>query len=278
MGASVLTAASFKGLPFTIDKATTLDGLSTPSYDVSESVLAGVRGMRFNQALMRKRQVTLELVLCSSDDGDYFAQRQAILNACSKDAGEGELRLTVGGRDLLLYAVPEPPEITWPSQTGYFTALLQFFCYDPVIYEATSNTTSGVTVPTGGGFEFPVVFPIDFGESTGTGLFSLINAGNLTTYPVFTLEGPLTNPVITNRTTGEFFGLTYSLLEGQTVVIDMKARTVKRANGLNLAQFVQDGSTWFGLSVGVSQLRILTSSTANTGTLSAEWTNTYNQV
>ena len=48
----------------------------------------------------------------------------------------------------------------------------------------------------------------------------IVNNGEITTYPIWTIAGPGTTPTITNVTTGECFELDHELIEGEAVVID----------------------------------------------------------
>lgn len=266
---TLFTAASFDGTDFEVTRTGKLDGLSTPSYDVSESVLAGVRGTRFNQALMRKRQVTLEFLMFVDSEEDYFDKRQEIINACTKDDGEGELMLTIHGTTYTLNCVPEPPEISWPH-FPYCTVQLQFIAYDPVIYASTEESVSGIETPSSGGLTFNLKFNLTF-LSSGASSVTINNAGNLNVYPTLVMAGDLTNPVISNETTGEFFSLTYSLETAGTINADMKNRTVLRGSGLNLAQYVDDGAKWIFLQPGQNEISLSTDDPADTGTLEIRW-------
>ena len=48
----------------------------------------------------------------------------------------------------------------------------------------------------------------------------IVNNGEITTYPIWTIAGPGTTPTVTNVTTGECFQLDHELAEGEAVVID----------------------------------------------------------
>lgn len=273
---NLLTAASFEGYDFEVTRTGKLDGLATPSYAVAESVLAGARGSRFGQALMRKRQITLEFLVFTTSESDYFSQRAAILEACKKDDGEGELTLTVNGTQYLINAVPEPPEISWPH-FPYFTVQAQFTAYDPVIYSQTTNSHSAIAVPGGGGATFPLEFPITF-TTQNTGTVNVNNSGNIATYPIITLSDLLTSPTITNVTTGEYFQLNETFDVGDSVIINMKERTAVLNGVTSLLTDIVDGSTWWSLNPGTSTVRINTGATSDTGTLAISWRDAYSGI
>jgi hypothetical protein len=79
---------------------------------------------------------------------------------------------------------------------------------DPTIYgDALKLATTQTVDPTlsGGDAEFPVEFPVVFGASTFSATSVANNRGDLPSYPErITVYGPVSNPVITNETTGEF--------------------------------------------------------------------------
>lgn len=274
---SVVSGASFAGYTFDVTRLGKLDGLSTPSYSVSESVLAGVRGSRFNQALIRKRQITLNLLLWCESESEYFTQRAAILEACNKENGEDELTLTIGGTEYLINAVPEPPVITWPMG-NYYEVQCQFTAYDPTIYSAIEESSSQVLAPSGGGFTFPIIFPITFTGSGRTGRITIHNNGNIPTYPEIDLAGLLTNPVIENETTGEFFSMTYTLAAGRTIEINNKAKQAILDGSTNLAQYIDDGAVWFTLAPGENVIRLSTDATTDSGYMVVRRRSTWGQL
>lgn len=277
MTSNLITAASFEGYSFEVTRAGKVDGLTEAAYDVSESVYAGKHGSIFNQALIRKRQITLEFLVWVDSEDDYEAERDSILEACNKANGEGELTLTILGEDYLINAVPEPPQIGWPNYP-YFTVQAQFTAYDPIIYAGTAQSQTGIAVPAGGGLTFPLVFPLTFESSGSTGQVTIYNNGNIETYPTLTITGLMTNPLIRNTTTGETFQLTYTSLVSDTIVIDMKARTVTLNGTTNLLGDVVAGSDWWTLTPGANTVAVSTGSTSDTGTLGISWRSAFSGV
>jgi hypothetical protein len=69
----------------------------------------------------------------------------------------------------------------------------------------------------------------------------------------------VTNPTIYNRTTGEQFGLEYTLLEGDVITIDTISgeKSVKlnhKGDVSNIINSVQQGSKWLQLVSGNNEL------------------------
>lgn len=109
---------------------------------------------------------------------------------------------------------------------------VSLFAPDPRIYSDTLS--SGVYDPTtttgGSSLTFPVTFPVSFGGDDSSATLDVVNEGNIDTPAVFTITGPVVNPVIVNETTGERITTTgLDLSEGEEVIIDAAARSVNLA-------------------------------------------------
>lgn len=128
---------------------------------------------------------------------------------------------------------------------------------DPRVYSATIR--SGTYDPTGsiagGGATVPLTFPIAFAFTVGAYL-ELVNAGSFRTPPVFTITGPIGNPLLQNIDTGEQLQLVYQLGAGETIRVDVDARRVE-LNGALRRDLVDAGaSTWWQLARGTNRVRL----------------------
>jgi hypothetical protein len=138
---------------------------------------------------------------------------------------------------------------------------VSLFAPDPRIYSDTLS--SGVYDPTttgGSSLTFPVTFPVSFGGDDSSATLDVVNEGNIDTPAVFTITGPVVNPVIVNETTGERITTTgLDLSEGEEVIIDAAARSVNLAVGIGAARpdLIDSSRTdWFELAPGTNQLRM----------------------
>jgi hypothetical protein len=135
------------------------------------------------------------------------------------------------------------------------TGTWQFKATDPKIYNANSSTeVTALGTGGGSGLSFGpggVAWPAAFGSQPTGGGVVVTNIGPAATWPVFTLDGPLTGPAITNLDTGRrlMFNPSFVIAAGQQVVIDTDAKTVLlngvgRRDALTVAQwFPIDGDT-----------------------------------
>lgn len=81
------------------------------------------------------------------------------------------------------------------------------------------------------------------------------NGGDWPTTPVVTITGPLTNPVITNVTTGQQVTVNVTLGGGDELVVDMGARTAK-VNGTTVRASMAMVPGWWALQPGANTVRV----------------------
>ncbi|MFJ1764047.1 phage distal tail protein [Amycolatopsis sp. NPDC088138] len=115
---------------------------------------------------------------------------------------------------------------------------------------------------------------LDWGSSGNSGVLSLSNPGTATTWPVFTVTGPLTNPTFTNPATGDLIAYTGTVETGQTLVIDTSPFTRSVAlNGVDRFGFLASAQ-WIEIPSG-GQVTVQFSGTG-AGTVTATWQYAYN--
>ncbi len=133
--------------------------------------------------------------------------------------------LLVAGR---LEKVAIPTDQEW--SIGHHRIRLQWVCSDPRRYHYLPYVSPVLGMPGGvtTGITAPLAAPISAGGGVAAGTMILPNTGNAAAYPVYTLTGPLTAPVITRTDTGQRlqFAANWQLEDGQTLVIDSGTRSV----------------------------------------------------
>lgn len=152
----------------------------------------------------------------------------------------------------LSFRQQQPTRITGRRPKAFIVAGV---AEDPVIQSQAVQSIDAVAgaTGTGGGLSSPLVSPLASGQGA-TAQALAENQGNRDAWPVYVLTGPLTNPTITNLSTGEALVLTYDLAAGDQLVIDSnpRRRTIKlngtgnRYSALNFA-----ASSWPRLLGGV---------------------------
>lgn len=118
---------------------------------------------------------------------------------------------------------------------GYTTGAIQWQATDPRVYSLVERVAvAALPVPATDGLRFPLVFPLGFGAGKPGGRLVATNDGDVASWPVWEITGPVTGPVIADRDSGRrlVFDSGFIIDRGQRLVIDTDARTVL-LNGVN---------------------------------------------
>lgn len=136
-----------------------------------------------------------------------------------------------------------------------------FVADDPRLYNPTLRTAVFALLDSSGGLPVPFTVPIPIGADALNAIQSITYAEGsrlaAEEYPVIIINGPITNPVVENITTGQQIALTASggliLDEGEFVTIDLSggsrrdAKTIRDQNGASITEYLatdSDLATW----------------------------------
>lgn len=213
-------------------------------------------GMRFRPRIVQ---------LLINDKRSTVAAQQAVadtlLARLNPDKGEGKLKIILddGTERQLDCMVIAGPDLSQENRLGtgaLRSYLVRFQAANPFLYDPSQKTESD---------NFNGVTPVDI---------SCNNAGNMGAFPVITIAGPVTHPLITLSETGEFIDLDYTIAEGDTVTIrcDPELKSCKLGDDTNLAGYVSKTSAYFDLERGSNTVQI-SASAGNTGLCTVKWYN-----
>src|SRR6185503_8386999 len=184
-----------------------VEGLEGPPHRTNSFARPGRHGATVSSQFYDGRLITLQGTISGVDYATYLSNRRAFIAATNIDLDNNNypvpVRVSYTMQDGNSYYVDcyfDKPmmELTAPTRCDFqITAVAP----DPMIFGATQVVSSVISPPSGGGYVVPMVVPYISGASTG-GSVTLNNAGSETAWPIITLTGPLTNPVLTNTTTG----------------------------------------------------------------------------
>lgn len=158
----------------------------------------------------------------------------------------------------LVYVKPRGIRYNWESlrRLGMTAAQFSMYAEDPRIYTSSKTTTViafGSQVYTG--FGFNLGFSFGFGGTSGTTDGSTVtNNGNRPTPAVLTILGPVTDPQVINDAVSKTLKFVTTLASGETLVIDLAARTVLLNGITNRRNTLQDPN-WFLLQPGDNFIR-----------------------
>ncbi len=130
----------------------------------------------------------------------------------------------------------------------FANAAITLLC--PDAYWLDLETTTITRSFAGGGASFLSPFPT-ISSSQVLGNTTITNAGDVTAWPTWTINGPMTSLTAVNNTTSQAFTLTYTLLVGETITITTNRPTIRGPAGQNLIGSLNwPAASLWGLGVG----------------------------
>lgn len=281
------------GTPYTVTKMT---GLDLPQIRSTDPGRPGDQGEFIGLDLYGGRDITIDFELIPVlSAGTNLQQLLLNLRQVFEVQGVTELPLYVQLPNLpLLCAMVRTRKATYPIDLDYSAAeiakpVIQVHATDPRLYAApTSTVTIDLPQNVTTGLTFPVTFPVTFGGGGGNQAV-ITNYGNTEMRPVLVVNGPCTNPTVTNLSISGYPALTFAnptqsgktLASGQSLVVDLDFRTItfyasSGAVGSPRPYWLQPGSTWFNLPPGASTLEFSSGdSVVVDGYLSVEYASAY---
>lgn len=142
--------------------------------------------------------------------------------------------------------------------TGGFVKQFQIglICPNPLIVSVTENTTS----------------------RTNVGSITPSNAGNFSSFPRIRITGPITNPTVTNATTGAVLSLTgTTIAAAHYIEVDMANRTALSDLGINSYKSIVFPTTTFPASLAPGSNTLVLAGTGATGSTALQvwWRDTW---
>jgi hypothetical protein len=232
--------------------ATGLEDL--PTLRTQDDTLGYIDGQLTGRDFLNGRTITLHLLMTYDGTNSAQANLAALKTYLApQQQGTGLLQLQLPSRSLQRVqarvrkrAINLDPMYTY----GYITAVVELFAPDPRIYDDAVQSTNLAPVA-GLGRTYNRTYNLTYTSSTGTvsqsGTFT--NSGNTSVYPIFTVSGAMTNPIITNSTTGQYLQLNITTAIGDTIIIDPSSRSITY-NGNPARNILAGGSSWFGFPPG----------------------------
>ena len=269
-----------------------IDGLEDlPSIRVQDDNRGYQDGMFTGRDFLDGRYITMHLQIMSDANAsmfDYLAQLKT--NLIPQQYGTGTLQFTLPGRATQRISARVRKRVLTidPNYTyGKALASIQLFCPDPRIYDDTllsaSLSTFGDlgrtygTSPSYSGFTYGASPYLGWTYGTTiTGYApryaNLTNSGNTASYPIITIQGPCTNPSVTQG--GNFLTINTTLGAADIATIDTLNRTVD-INGIPSRNLLTTASRWFNLAPGTSTVGYSASSATSASTAIFTWRNAY---
>jgi hypothetical protein len=253
-----------------------------PDVRLNQSVFPNADGGLRSRNYRPPRTITLAGWASGVNGAGAEASRQQFAGLL---AGGGQSTLTVTYIDgLAVTATVELagiPKATPVNQDG-FNWQLTMSAVDPFLYglpmvssTGLPSSSGGLDWSSGGGLNWSSGGGLNWGTVSSLGLIMLTNSGYEDAWPVFTITGPITNPVITNTTTGQVLAYTDVLGASDTVVLT--SSPINRAVTKNGAPFRVNLTTaqWFSVPAQGSIAVNFQGVSVGSPQLSASWSNVY---
>ena len=257
-----------------------ISGLSLPPVRTSTGDYSGRNGGWVGAQYFGMRSISLTGYIFASSVSAFETTRRAFENACAAQVGGQPSAIPVSittnaGNQYVVYCYVDSLDIPIQRATTQSPFQLSLIAADPVIYDDSAGGAQSAPISPvqGGGITWPIVWPIVW--APGGTPTTITNSGTVNAYPVITLSNQMTNPVITNVTTGQTIqidGLTTTA--GDEVVIDMLNRTVL-LNGGSILSYLNASSRWWPLVPGSNSIKLSTGNSSDTVTGVLTWRNGY---
>lgn len=247
-------------------------GRGVPPVRPLVTTLPNRAGAVYSGALHNVRRISLPFEIfgqSASDGSDVRASVRAWAKSLATLTAPGKLRCTTelgDEREIVAWYVGGLELVETISH--YQPATLEFDCPDPY-WADTSDTVSSVN---GGSAPTALFFPIlpwTLASSEIAAEVVISNTGDLEAWPVISITGPATGPVLRNVTTGQALTLNLTVGAGEVVTLDARpgARTVKRQDGTNLYTYLSSRQ-WWPLAKGSNRIRLEATGTTPASVLS----------
>jgi phage-related protein len=254
-------------------------GHGTPPTQWLEDRIPQHDGPLVRQVLYDAREIEIPLLVTSPDYSSLLTKTRLIRQWMNVKAGDGTLQIADPDGTIRQFTCrlkqglegQEGQDVSGPTWRR-LVLVFRTTGSDPWA-RAPSPVSLSFTQAAAAASWFPF-FPIVLG---GAGIFanpSIDNPGDFEAEPIWTLVGPMTNPTLTNTTTGAKIALTLALLTGQTLTIDTRFRikTVLRNDGTKLFSALSNDSSLWPLVPGRNVLSIVTSGTSTASQVQLSFT------
>lgn len=167
--------------------------------------------------VLKPRYITLEGEIIETGALETKKWRRDLIKICNPKLGLGKITLEMD-QDIKEIMGTLDGGIVFPDQgeNHYQSFMITWKCPDPMWYspEIEKHTLASFV----GGFSFPFSFPLSFGEVGD--FLEVENKGDVDTPVYVVFKGPLKNPVLENKTTGQKITVTQEIPIGESLEIN----------------------------------------------------------
>ena len=259
-----------------------IQGLEMPEIRLPSFERPNVDGAFVPNQLYGGRAITLEGKVVASDVATYRTRRRSLENV-ARIYRPGDILTPITLKfttmdDLELQVEVYTKKLKFPD-TLMTASDFVLDLYAPNLRILSQELhTQQVNIFEGGGMAIPMAIPTDMGVG-GSVETQITNAGGISAFPFWVINGTIDDPTISNQTTGESFSLNYTLTTtSERIEVDVENRTVlyfatPGATGLNIRQYFS--GDWFELTPGNNTIKLVVADTSDTGNAVVTWRDAY---
>jgi len=254
---------------------TAIEDLGYKTKYVASSILY-LHGSKLGDAYFQNRTLAFELTV----GGDTISQKVQNKNTLFKaltisEIGSDLVRIEITVNDsYTVYIMGVIKEVVSPQKPDeIFHSNISFvFETESPFFKGVQTYQQIINLTKGGGGAIPMAIPFNMSAGS-TGYSNLNNGGNVFVFPKFYFYGTMTNPVLTNVTTGKSVAIAATITTPDYYVIDTYERTVLDSSGVNKRDKIT--GDFLSLLTGGNNFSLLTDIPSETGYVLAVYEDCY---
>ncbi|MFA1820549.1 phage tail domain-containing protein [Virgibacillus oceani] len=211
-------------------------------------------------SILEDKPIEVEFKITGNDQAELTNNRRNVSSIFNPKLGVGMLQYV--GEDgtkeisVLVEAVPFFPDGRTNRGRTFQKTLINLRA--PFPYWRDPQQVSRSLRAYEGKFTFPFTFPVQFGIEGD--ITTINNEGDTSAPVIITIQGPITRPIIENRTTGEYMQVNTRIGAEEVLYIDTNPQAkrveIHRSNQIIKAMgYVDHNSDFWQLQVGDNELR-----------------------
>lgn len=256
-----------------------MGGRMMPPIEMSTESIPGEDGARSRQVRYLPRVIDIDCQVVGATRQETLSKLADIARSLSPKLGFGSLRVTRedgSARELACILAGGMADTGNGGEDERVVPLtLTFRAMDPYWY-SVSTTTASFSSEGATNF-FPFGFPFTVSSSAVFATASATNTGDVEAWPMWTIEGPGAELVLSNITTGKSLSMNHTFAAGELLIIDTApgAKTVISGAGTNLYGSLNNTSSLWALAPGLNSIGISMVGTSADTRVSVEWHQRY---
>lgn len=202
------------------------------------------------------RRVVMSVGVHIEKDGEATeALLQETLGILAKSSRGLLVSLRSGKNPRTLFCRPKRAEFpgSWDVGMGLARGVLEFESTDPVWHGLEATYETGM-MEASGGRTYDRTYPMTYGALGDGGSVVVTNGGNLESYPVMRVYGPVDTPVITNLAQDKIIKVNVDIAADSYLEINLAKHTLLMNGTGNQRSALDPSSRWFTFDPGDTEI------------------------